>query len=636
MTRLFTLLFVALCFSYGTYAQKKALHIPVSNYPEHHFESIAAGNQSVPDMVAPERNGQLEPSIANTRGGGAIWSEDFGNGWPTGWVADDASGLCPWKWTTNGSHGYFNNSNATDYADPINSTTAGNGFLISDTDSANHFNFGQPSGTTYQYLDTYFATSEIDLGASYNSLLLEFEQSFRFNNSVDLVVEVSADTTNWTEYTVQGGVDNNTASADPDLVSINISGAVGASQTLYLRIGWNARVYFWMIDDMRIVEGLADDLIAEKAYHGNVVEDWEYEITPVSQLTSKELGVVVTNNGGNVQTNVTCNYAIVFAGDTVDDGSFLVDNGTLTPADTDTGWFDTGYTPTEVGSYTVLYNISSDATDEEPANNDLSRVFEVSEYEWSHEREGLWDGQYGGYIVPDSDPQELEEYSHGSLFFPVADAELTAVRVSFGSLTSASSNSPLALTVEVHEVGQNIQDIVDSEIEGVDIEDDGWQTFVLDDPLFLDAGTGYILAVTTPGGEDIMTIDGWGEDEDFGSANYGPFGTGGAINWYNGWGFSSAIRAVFDPTVGINETEAAQDVFRMYPNPANENVRLNFESNEVREITLTDATGKLVGVYPVATGSTNHQIDVSDLARGVYFLSVLTDSALVSEKLIVE
>ena len=31
-----------------------------------------------------------------------------------------------------------------------------NGFLISDTDSANGHTYGQPSGTTYQYIDSYF------------------------------------------------------------------------------------------------------------------------------------------------------------------------------------------------------------------------------------------------------------------------------------------------------------------------------------------------------------------------------------------------------------------------------------------------------------------------------------------------
>ena len=53
--------------------------------------------------------------------------------------------------------------NGTSAAAGISSTTAFNGFLISDTDSANHHSYGQPSGTTYEYIDSYFTTSAIDL-----------------------------------------------------------------------------------------------------------------------------------------------------------------------------------------------------------------------------------------------------------------------------------------------------------------------------------------------------------------------------------------------------------------------------------------------------------------------------------------
>ena len=91
--------------------------------------------------------------------GTAFWSEDFSNGWPAGWTTQNPDGYCPWKWTLNGSHGYWNGNNGAGYADSIASTTAGDGFLIADNDSANHFNFGQPSGTTYEYLETYFTSN---------------------------------------------------------------------------------------------------------------------------------------------------------------------------------------------------------------------------------------------------------------------------------------------------------------------------------------------------------------------------------------------------------------------------------------------------------------------------------------------
>ena len=88
----------------------------------------------------------------------------------------------------------------------------------------------------------------------WNNVSLEFEHNFRLNNSIDLVVSVSTDSINWTNYNVQGNATNNQESADPEYLSLNISSVAGNSPSVYIKIGWTARVYYWMIDDMKIVE----------------------------------------------------------------------------------------------------------------------------------------------------------------------------------------------------------------------------------------------------------------------------------------------------------------------------------------------------------------------------------------------
>ena len=165
----------------------------------------------------------------------------------------------PWKYSTVGSWGYWNTNQGQSAAPAINSTTSSNGFLISDIDSANHWNAGQPSGNTYHYLESYFTTSSIDL-SGWDNVNLEFEYSFRFNNSVDLTVAVSADSINWTNYNIQGNATNNQASADPEYLSLNISPFAGNS-SVYIKIGWNSRSYFWMIDDIKII-GLSNKLFS--------------------------------------------------------------------------------------------------------------------------------------------------------------------------------------------------------------------------------------------------------------------------------------------------------------------------------------------------------------------------------------
>ena len=77
---------------------------------------------------------------------------------------------------------------------------------------------------------------------------------------------VSNNNVTWTTYTVQGANVNNSYSGNPDTVKINISSVAGNQPTVYIKIGWNARVYCWMIDDMKITEAEANDLTMKSHY----------------------------------------------------------------------------------------------------------------------------------------------------------------------------------------------------------------------------------------------------------------------------------------------------------------------------------------------------------------------------------
>ena len=158
-----------------------------------------------------------------------IWEEDFANGFPQGWstyTSNTQAGFatCPWAYSYDGSWGYYQGTQGMSAAAAIQSTTAANGFLISDTDSANHHAYGQPSGTTYQYLESSFTTSAINL-SQHPAVSLEFEHVFRYNNLGQTAftpptVSVSSDSISWTDYVVNAGVANNTQSGNPEFVSL--------------------------------------------------------------------------------------------------------------------------------------------------------------------------------------------------------------------------------------------------------------------------------------------------------------------------------------------------------------------------------------------------------------------------------
>ena len=272
----------------------------------------------------------IKNDIHSDKSAVVIWSEDFGGGFPSGWnsytvntgagnsgASAGNTATAPWKHSMVGSWGYWNSvgtsgGNPTGPATAINSTTAANGFLISDIDSANHWNgnSGASSGSSYHFIESYFTTSSIDL-SGYANVSLEFEHSFRLNNSIDLTVSISTDSINWTSYNVQGNATNNQASADPEYLSLNISAVAGNSATAYVKVGWNARVYFWMLDDMKIVETPDNKIdLSETSFGGWYTTPTtngfglEYTLIPMKQIIANPYTFEgeVTNLGALNQT----------------------------------------------------------------------------------------------------------------------------------------------------------------------------------------------------------------------------------------------------------------------------------------------------------------------------------------------
>ena len=123
----------------------------------------------------------ITQSNENDKSVSVIWSEDFGNGFPANWTrtttnTSGGNATCNWVWSDDGSWGNFSGGGTSSADAALNSTTANNGFLISDIDSANHFVNGQPSGSTYEYIDSYFTTEAIST-LGFTSVTLEFEHS---------------------------------------------------------------------------------------------------------------------------------------------------------------------------------------------------------------------------------------------------------------------------------------------------------------------------------------------------------------------------------------------------------------------------------------------------------------------------
>ncbi len=81
-------------------------------------------------------------------------------------------------------------------------------------------------------------------------------------------------------------------------------------------------------------------------------------------------------------------------------------------------------------------------------------------------------------------------------------------------------------------------------------------------------------------------------------------------------------------SVGIMESSATND-FTIYPNPASTHLYLNTELN-FTNINILDLTGKLIKTVQ----SKNNAIDVAELASGIYFIQLIGEDNIITQKFV--
>ena len=96
-------------------------------------------------------------------------------------------------------------------------------------------------------------------------------------------------------------------------------------------------------------------------------------------------------------------------------------------------------------------------------------------------------------------------------------------------------------------------------------------------------------------------------------------------------GFSETSCAQIE--VSLNEYEKDSVI---YPNPANDVVRLSTDNGQQTTVRIYNVMGMLVGTR-LATSATNEiEINVSDYNPGIYFFNIQTENGSVTKKIIVE
>jgi len=327
----------------------------------------------------------------------------------------------------------------------------------------------------------------------------------------------------------------------------------------------------------------------------------------------------------------------------VSSGSFPANNASMISSGSDTTWYATGFTPSATGTYTVMVSVSSDQTDEVPANNDGESTFMVTDNIYAHDDEDNIEFQiYGGDVTGTTTANEYKAALYYEVF---ADATLTAVQVAFGANTTTSS-----CIIEVFDAvnDQSLSNPIVTEVYDLapgDVPTAGEVILVNivindGDGVQLDADGLYLISIGNTGeGEGLWILASDGDD-DRGQLRYGPFGAGGSIDWYTGYTNSPMIRGNFDPTVGIVENEDVALV-SIYPNPTSDNVNVNFVSKENQDVTINviGVDGKLVFAKQLNTKagqSSRTTIDVANLSAGIYMVQLTGATSSLTQRIVVQ
>ena len=610
----------------GTFAQSKADLGPVS--------------VPLKDRVAPRidlERGELDVN----RGGSAIWESDFSN--PSEWTHNYDPTTCDLEWEV--GTGLMAEGPAA--ISTIESTTAGNGFAMIDSDEYG----GATGGSCVE--DSWLQTADsIDL-TTYSNVVVEFETWYRRWNYERPYLVVSTDGVTWPELTPDTDIsgmpnvfdlwpdfpDATSLDQNPTLMRVNISAVAGNQPKVWIRFHWTGTWgYAWFIDDVKVVEQPANDLVTDYAYISHNGTGDEYGRIPQSQLLSDfavgggfyNFGYVDQNNcvatldvvdGASASVMAaTANYAIAYS-----DSSYAMDEVATPSGALATGLYE--------GSLVV-------SSDEEGSgagtfgNNTYLRNFMVTEDRYSIDGIGLHPAGYEN--VGSLGTNSFTDAEDGFMMLTYYDVSQTVAIMGLEILLSSATVPGGTIICSIHDTTDVLADDVTLPLEQTDVidilqshVDAGMITVMFDDP-FEATPNGYYAGVemfSNTSANDIRILNDLTVPQPALTSLI--FIPNDAV-YTNG--NAAAIRLITADNVGINEVGQLDGV-SVYPNPSNGIVNVKFTQSENYTIDVVNVLGELVHT---STTNSNTSIDLNDFGAGVFMVRVSTDDAAFVERVIVQ
>jgi len=571
-----------------------------------------------------------------------IWESDFSNA--ADWTTTHDPADCSLDFSIG------NVSCAGSYPiDDITSTTAANGWAIVDSD-----NYGGATGGNEVEDSWLTMANPVDL-STYPNVVVEFETYYRSYSyekpflvvgvgdgmgNVTWPTDLNPDydeTTNPNVFRVfPEGVDNPTA--NPYKVQINVSSVAGGQSEVYIRLNWTGTWgYAWFIDDFKVLEQPANDIIMLNEYFAGVNnEGIEYGRTPADQLDdSYDIGGSALNFGVDTQTGTTVD---------IDFGSFATNHALGDVYSGDTAQFNSIETPAlpvglYEGTYTILSN-EEDASAATAGDNVLLRNFEVTADVYSQDGIDVQPASILslGSLGSNSFSSELSNTVLATMYhFRATDNYVNGIQIALssgsvagGELTAAIIDTATFLADGIGAVTGLDGNYAESQIYTLTSTDisNGYANVYFDAPISLAASAYYVAAncyyidqMPVRVLDDQTVAQPWYASMIHLVTDGNSYSNGNAL----------AIR-VLQGAAGIEET--LNNSFDVYPNPATDVVNVNFKEVTTASVSVMNVAGK--EVMSASVNGTQTSFSTVSLSNGVYFVKVDNGASTQIKKIVVK
>ena len=427
---------------------------------------------------------------------------------------------------------------------------------------------------------------------------------------------------------------------NPTLMRVNISDVAGNQPQVWVRFHWTGTWgYAWFIDDVRVVEQPANDLVTEYAFISHNGTGDEYGRIPQSQLlTDFSVGGGFYNFGFTDQNNCVATIEIV------DQSSATVmtatSNVALAMADStyDVEDVATPAAALDLGLYEGIFTVASDEETDQSItfeNNSYQRNFMVTEDRYS--LDGIGNHPEGLENITSIGTQSFADAADGFMMFTYYDVSQEVAVMGLEILLSSSTVPGGTIICTIHDTVDVNADIVTLPLEQTDVVDitqehvDAGMITVMFDQPFVAEPNGYFAGVemfSNTNESDIRIIDDLTVVQPAGSSLiYTPDDETVYSN-----GNAAAIRLITADNVGIRSLPQLEGV-SVYPNPTNGLVNVKILDAGNYNLELVNVLGAVV--YTAVTNGTV-ALDLTQYEKGVYTLQVSNNQGVYTERLIVQ